>query len=171
MRRALLTALIATGLANPAATQDHGSCPMGAAHEPHGAAVDDRHDGVTGVGNAVSAHHFLLAQDGGRIQLEATSGDDAATRNLIRLHLQEIARAFAAGDFGMPTRIHDRVPPGVAVLKERRDRVRYAYSPTERGGSIRITATDAASLAAVHDFLRFQIADHETGDPTSVPTE
>jgi hypothetical protein len=28
-----------------------------------------------------------------------------------------------------------------------------------------IVTTDAEALKAVHDFLRFQIADHKTGDP------
>jgi hypothetical protein len=33
---------------------------------------------------------------------------------------------------------------------------------------VRITSSDAEALAAVHDFLRFQIKGHKTGDTTEV---
>ena len=74
--------------------------------------------------------------------------------------------AFAAGDFGVPTSIHARVPPGVPVMKERKGAIRYAYSPTDRGGQVRISTADEKAREAVHAFLRFQIEDHGTGDPT-----
>jgi hypothetical protein len=51
-------------------------------------------------------------------------------------------------------------------MKEKRAAIRYAYAPTERGGLVTITTKDPAALAAVHEFLRFQISDHGTGDPT-----
>jgi hypothetical protein len=38
----------------------------------------------------------------------------------------------------------------------------------ERGGRIRIETDSPEALAAIHDFLRFQIKDHETGDPLTV---
>jgi hypothetical protein len=38
----------------------------------------------------------------------------------------------------------------------------------ERGGRIRITTNNKEALAAVHEFLRFQIADHQTGDSTEI---
>jgi hypothetical protein len=36
------------------------------------------------------------------------------------------------------------------------------------GGRIRIATESREALAAVHDFLRFQIKDHQTGDPLTV---
>jgi hypothetical protein len=36
------------------------------------------------------------------------------------------------------------------------------------GGHIRIATESPEALAAVHDFLRFQIKDHQTGDPLTV---
>ena len=65
----------------------------------------------------------------------------------------------------MPTTIHAQVPPGAAVMKERKAAIRYAYSPTERGGQVRISTSDPRALEAVHEFLRFQVRDHGTGDP------
>jgi hypothetical protein len=38
------------------------------------------------------------------------------------------------------------------------------------GGRVDIATSDPAALAAVHQFLKFQIAEHKTGDPTTVRT-
>ena len=46
--------------------------------------------------------------------------------------------------------------------------IRYEYEETERGARVRITTANVEALSAVHEFLRFQIEDHETGDPTEV---
>jgi hypothetical protein len=61
--------------------------------------------------------------------------------------------------------IHAQVPPGVPAMKSKKAAIQYAFSETDNGGEVRITTRDAAALAAVHDFLRFQIDDHGTGDP------
>jgi hypothetical protein len=39
---------------------------------------------------------------------------------------------------------------------------------TKAGGRERIRTTDAEALEAVHDFLRFQITEHQTGDAREV---
>jgi hypothetical protein len=111
-------------------------------------------------------HHFLLAKDGGSIRLEATDAADVEGRDRIREHLQAITRAFASGDFAMPMAIHDQVPPGVEVMKKRKGAIRYSYEPSDKGGVVRISTRDPRALEAVHAFLRFQIRDHGTGDPT-----
>jgi hypothetical protein len=159
MKIALAVALAAA----PAAAQDHARCH----HAPpeRRAAVDHRHDETTGVAHTASAHRFLLAEDGGEIRLEATSGDDTATRDRIREHLREIARAFAEGDFSMPRRIHAEMPPGAEAMAEHRSAIRYRFHETDRGGRVTIATGEPAALRAVHAFLRFQIADHGTGDP------
>ncbi len=148
-----------------AGAQDQAGCPHAAAPE-HRADVDRRHDHATGVPHEAAEHHFLLAPDGGTIRLEVKDAGRVAERDRIRSHLQVVARSFAAGDFALPLRIHDQVPPGVPVMKEKRAAIRYAYAPTERGGLVTITTKDPVALAAVHEFLRFQISDHGTGDPT-----
>jgi hypothetical protein len=64
--------------------------------------------------------------------------------------------------------IHDRVPPGVPVMKAKRDAICYKFLETERGGEVRIKTTDAEAIKAVHEFLVFQIQDHRTGDPVKL---
>jgi hypothetical protein len=152
----LLAATLAHG-------QDHANCPHNPANRR--AAVDQRHDEVTGVPHEGAVHHFLLQPSGGTIRLEVTQATDVAGRDRVRSHLQVVARAFADGDFSLPMHIHDEVPPGVDVMKDRKAAIRYVYAPTERGGEVRIATEDPEARAAIHRFLRFQIDDHGTGDP------
>jgi hypothetical protein len=159
--RGIVAAVFVLSSAVAGRAQDHEGCPMAG----HRAAVDHRHQQATGVPTDGSAHHFALSDDGGSIRLEASGADQAEARDHIRAHLRMIARAFAEGDFSMPTRIHDQVPPGLDVMKARRDAIRYAYADLPAGGSVTITTHDPEALVAVHAFLRFQIADHGTGDP------
>jgi hypothetical protein len=161
--RALVFGL-AIGVGSLASAQEH-ECPM---HAQHQSAVDQRHQAVTGVPSDATQHHFVVTKDGGTIHLEAKAGDGEA-RSKVRRHLQRIARAFAAGDFAMPTSIHDQLPPGVEVMKERRASIRYRYDDTPNGGLVSITTGDPKALDAVHEFLRFQVLDHGTGDPTGQP--
>jgi hypothetical protein len=53
-------------------------------------------------------------------------------------------------------------------MKKLRSRIHYEYQPLDGGGRLRITTEDYEALAAVHDFLRFQIEDHATGDRATV---
>ena len=162
----MLLAAVAVAVAVPAQGQHHEGCPMGAPAAARPDAVDHRHQDATGIHSAATRHRFLLAEDGGSIQLEATDPADADTRDAVRTHLRHIARSFAEGDFSMPMRIHDRVPPGASTMKARRASIAYAYSDTPGGGRVTIRTADAEARAAVHEFLRFQIRDHRTGDPT-----
>ena len=134
--------------------------------DAHRAGVDHRHDQATGVAHENAVHHFELAPDGGSIRLETKEAGRIEARDRIRQHLQVVARAFAAGDFALPMEIHDQVPPGVEVMKEKKAAIQYAFSPSEKGGVVRISTRDKDALLAIHAFLRFQIEDHGTGDPS-----
>jgi hypothetical protein len=157
-------AVLLAGTSSLAVVQEHESCPMHKAHMAQ-SAVDHRHEETTGLPSDGIEHHFLLGPDGGSIRIEVKDARQAEERARVRAHLQAIAHAFSAGDFSMPARIHDRRPPGVETMKARRDAIRYTFSETPNGGSVAIATADPAALGAIHDFLRFQIADHKTGDP------
>ena len=47
----------------------------------------------------------------------------------------------------------------------------YRYQQTDTGGKIDIETANPKALDAVHEFLRFQIAEHKTGDPTEVAND
>jgi hypothetical protein len=73
---------------------------------------------------------------------------------------------FAEGNFSIPMFVHDQTPPGVPVMKEKHAEISYSFEELEAGGRVRIKTANPDALKAVHDFLRFQIEDHHTGDAT-----
>jgi hypothetical protein len=169
----LLSLSLALALPNSMAlAQDaHASCAAHQAHETHAdhhAGVDERGDHVMGFSHENTTHRFQLTRTGGVIEVSANDAADAGSRDAIRGHLGHIAKMFAAGDFDAPMLIHDRVPPGVPTLQKKKASIHWQFEETERGGRIVATTTDAKALSAIHDFLRFQIEDHRTGDPETI---
>src|SRR5229473_6778379 len=122
----------------------------------------------TGFSHEKTAHHFRLYADGGAIEAEANDAQDTVSRDAIRSHLGQIATMFAAGEFSAPMLIHEQNPPGTEEMKRLRDTIQYKLENTERGALLRITTRNPAALEGVHKFLRFQIADHQTGDGTEI---
>ena len=82
--------------------------------------------------------------------------------------LAENGLMSAAGDFSIPMFIHATVPPGVETMKRLSKKVSYLVQNTDQGAEIRIIADDPETIQAVHNFLKFQIEDHRTGDPLKV---
>jgi len=176
-------ALAATWLITPAAFAADAAapadgmpanCPMHAQHMAEKAAREtNAHDhaamnarGEEGMGFSQTAttHHFVLTAAGGEIRVEADDPSDAASRDQIRGHLVAIARSFAVGDFAIPMFVHAQTPPGIATLERLRGAVDYLYSDLAHGGRVEIKTADPEALEAVHQFLRFQIEEHRTGD-------
>ena len=112
-----------------------------------------------GVDQYTSVHHFDDLADGGRIALQRDPSDTAGVRT-IRDHLQSIATAFSRGDFQIPGFVHDGEVPGTATMAARRGAIQYQYNALPGGGEVRITTGDTKAVAAVHDFLAFQRAEH-----------
>ena len=135
-----------------------------AARQDHGAMV-------MGFDQARTTHHFLLFTDGGAIDVSVNDPADTKNRDAIRSHLPHIAAMFGQGDFEAPMLVHDsKNVPGTSVMTERKGAIRYQYVETANGGRVNIVTSDPAAVAAVHAFLTFQIAEHKTGDPTTVQT-
>jgi hypothetical protein len=153
--------------------QEKTSCPM---HEQHKASQEDQHhqgvvergDQVMGFSHEKTSHHFRLYTDGGAIEADAIDAQDTASRDEIRAHFGHIVMMFAAGDFSSPMLIHKQNPPGTEEMKRLRNAIQYNLESTERGARVRITTKNPEALRAVHQFLRFQIADHQTGDAVEV---
>jgi hypothetical protein len=137
----------------------------------HAHGVAQRGDHVMGFDHAKTTHHFRLSKQGGSIEVEANDPADEQSRDQIRKHLAHIATMFGEGNFEAPMLIHDQVPPGVPEMTKQKSAIRYAFEETARGGRVVITTSDARALVAVHDFLRFQIRDHATGDSLEVETD
>jgi hypothetical protein len=137
-------------------------------HAQHDHDMEDRGNQGMGFAQDKTTHHFLLRKDGGAIQVTANSGDDKASIEHIRMHLEHIRGAFQSGDFNTPGFVHDQTPPGVPAMIRLKDQIHYRYEEIAQGGRVVISSTNAEALKAVHSFLRFQITEHKTGDPLEV---
>ena len=150
------------------ATAEDATCPH---HAEHQAQIEQRGDLVMGFDHRKTIHHFLLKPDGGVIVADAKDAKDGDSIAKIRKHFVEIAQLFSRGEFSKPKEIHNRVPPGVAEMIQHRDEISYAFHETEKGGEVRIKTANEEARKAIHEFLRFQIEDHHTGDPVEVPSD
>jgi hypothetical protein len=128
------------------------------------ASMNNRGDHVMGFGQDKTTHHFELTKAGGIIQVRANDPTDSETRDHIRMHLQHISKAFAAGDFQDPMEVHAEVPPGVPVMQQLKSTIAYHYESVSRGGRVVIQTQDANALEAIHEYLQYQIRVHKTGD-------
>jgi hypothetical protein len=113
-------------------------------------------------------HHFLLRKDGGAIQVTANSADDTMSKEEIQMHLHHIAQAFKSGDFNIPMFVHDQKAPGVDTMTRLKDQIHYKYETAANGGRVVISSANAEAVTAIHDFLKFQITEHKTGDALEV---
>jgi hypothetical protein len=126
--------------------------------------VDKKGDKVMGFSHEKTTHHFRLSADGGSIEVEVKDAADTANRDKIRQHLGHIAHMFAGGDFTAPMLIHSQKVPGTDVMTQKKSAIGYKFEELAKGGMVRISTKDKQALKAVHEFLRFQISDHRTGD-------
>ena len=64
--------------------------------------------------------------------------------------------------------VHDRTPPGVDTMKKLKDQIKYKYEAADNGGQVVISSPNAEAVTAIHEFLKFQITEHKTGDALEV---
>lgn len=127
-----------------------------------------RGDKHMGFDHLKTTHHFLLASDGGAIQVEANDAKDTDSRDQIRGHLRHITMMFSQGNFEIPMLIHEKTPPGSEVMRKLKGEISYKYKETDRGALIQISTGNGQALQAIHKFLKFQIKEHMTRDPLEV---
>ena len=152
-----LTFVFAIALAACGAAQDSGH-PMDKSHA----------DYAMGFSQDKTTHHFRLYKDGGAIEVDANDPKDADTIGQIRMHLGHIAHMFSEGNFQIPMLVHDQTPAGAADMKRLAADIKYTYESAPRGGRVRFQTRNPEALSAVHQFLKFQIREHKTGDTETV---
>ena len=130
--------------------------------------MNKRGDHVMGFDHTKTTHHFLIQESGGSIEITANKADDVESSEQIRMHLKHIVMMFAEGNFNAPMLIHDQTPPGVPVMQELKEEIKYNFEEIDRGAAVRISTKNPTALKAIHDFLRFQIKEHKTGDSLTV---
>src|SRR6266567_1673407 len=170
--KTVIALLILDGL--QLAGQDMQSCPMHKEHmkeaSQHQTDVEKHGDEAMGFPHDKTTHHFRLYSDGGAIEVTVNDSEDSENIQAIRSHLTHIVAMFSNGEFSIPMFVHDQVPPGVPVMKDRHAEISYKFEDLSAGGSLRIKTTKPDALKGVHEFLRFQIEVHHTGDTTEIGT-
>jgi hypothetical protein len=53
-------------------------------------------------------------------------------------------------------------------MQERTNALTFRFEETDAGARVRITTSDVKARNAVHEFLRYQIREHATGDPLTI---
>jgi hypothetical protein len=134
----------------------------------HQAEVEKHGDEAMGLPYDKTSHHFRLYSDGGAIEVTVNDSKDSQNVQGIRFHLTHIVTMFGNGDFFIPMFVPDQVQPGVLVMKEKHAEISYSFEELPAGGRVHIKTINANTLKAIHDFLRFQVEDHHTGDTTDV---
>jgi hypothetical protein len=162
--------------AQPAAPEKHdnmdpNSCPMHAEHMKAQKGADQRFAEMQargarsmGFDQSKTTHHFRALEDGGVIEVTVNNPADTSDLAAIRNHLAQIAKQFSAGDFTSPMMTHAELPPGAAEMQKLKNKIAYTYEELPNGARVRITTGDPNALAAVHEFLTYQIKQHRTGD-------
>ncbi len=132
-RLSLILAVVGIVVGPVAAAQQHPAMPAGMTHEEHmaqmkkEAELKQRGQMAMGFDQDKATHHFTLTAEGGAIAVDANDAADETTLAQIRTHLQEIARAFAQGDFEKPLMTHGEMPPGVATMQRLEAAITYTY--------------------------------------------
>jgi hypothetical protein len=130
--------------------------------------MEKRGDDAMGFSHEKTTHRFLLFSDGGAIEVRANDPADKTSRDEIRMHLSHITEMFAAGNLNVLMFIHGTTPAGAPVMEKLHDQIHYKFQETEAGARVRIRTEDKQAIEAVHEFLKFQIAEHQTGDSTNI---
>ena len=137
----------------------------------------DHHQGVTQRGEAhegmgfsqtTTTHHFLLTKNGGIIQVTVNDADDMKSVGQVQSHIKKVAGMFAEGDFSVPHFVHDQTPPGVKTMRAMKTQIHYSPEMLKNGARMLVESNSPEAVEAIHQFLRFQIEDHVTGDPGTV---
>jgi hypothetical protein len=113
-----------------------------------------------------AVRHFKLLPDGGAIEITANDPADVAA---IRQQVANIAAMFGQGKFEVPTVTRGHNPPGVDRMSHLKSDISYAAENLPDGGRVRMTTASLEARNAVHEFLRFQIQEHKTGDSPAEP--
>jgi hypothetical protein len=149
---------------------DMQDCPMHSQHTSHAHATTLEHgDHVMGFSHETTTHHFRLLAEGGAVEVSANAKDEADVR-MIRAHLRHIANAFKEGDFTAPMSVHDQLPPGVTTMKILQAKIQFKFEEMPVGARVSMTSRDPVAVAAIQDFLRYQIREHQTGDSETIPS-
>ncbi len=126
-----------------------------------------KNKGIPLLNESAVVRHYWLLKNGGVIEISPKDANDSATMDLIQKHCEALVGNLGDGDFDATLPPGVAPPPSVAQLRKLRNQINFQAAPTDTGWSVRMLTIDPAATQAIQDFLRFQIAQRKTGDPTT----
>jgi len=105
-------------------------------------------------------HHFIATPSGGEIMIVALNSSDNDTIKQIKNHVLDIQKEFSQGNFTRPFFIHAQQVPGTKLMGEKKDLIGYSMRQTNNGSILLLTTNDQQLIAAIHQFIAFQTAQH-----------
>ena len=116
-------------------------------------------------------HHFYLYPDGGIMTLAVADPSDTETRKAVRAYVQRVSQLMVGGNLARLREQFGEGVPGLDRIAEARARkatLTVRSSAPDEGSHIIFTTADPQVLQGLHEFLRFQINDLNTGDSPDV---
>ncbi|HEY7572380.1 MAG TPA: plastocyanin/azurin family copper-binding protein [Nitrososphaeraceae archaeon] len=107
-------------------------------------------------------HHFIPTANGGNIVITSLNTNDTKTINQIKEHIKDIQNDFSKGNFTKPFFIHAQDVPGTKIMAEKKDLINYSINELSNGSVLILKTMDKEALNAMHQFLTFQNAQHES---------
>lgn len=111
--------------------------------------------------------HYYLVKNGGVVELTAKDPGDTATVTAIQKYLQTQKELWEKGKDPV-TEIHGKAPDSAAVMRKLRNDITFYMAKTDEGAVLRMFSINDQARGAIQDYLKFEIAEHKTGDSPTI---
>jgi len=112
--------------------------------------------------------HYWLLKNGGAIEMVCKEPCDNSTQTAIQNYLDSLTKAFEKGSFDSEFVSGVSTPESLATLRKLRDEITFSAANSEVGYSLRMLTVNPQARDAIYDFLRYEITNRKTGDPTTL---
>jgi hypothetical protein len=111
--------------------------------------------------------HYYIVKNGGVVDISAKDPNDSSTIAAIQKYLQNQKDLWEKGKESAVTAVHERPPESAATMRRLRNEITFYMAKTDTGGDLRMFSINDQARLAIQDYMRFEIAEHRTGDSTT----
>ncbi len=130
--------------------------------------MNSRFSRVLGTDVDKLSQHYYLVKNGGVIELTAKDPQDQAVIKAIQKYLDSQKDLFEKGKNESETEVHGKAPDGLLGIKRFRNEITFFSTGTDNGAVLRMFTVNEQAKQAVYEFMKFEIAEHKTGDVLTV---
>ena len=112
--------------------------------------------------------HFYLVKNGGVIELAAKDANDNTTINALQKYLQNQKELWEKGKESAVTEVHAKPPEAALTMRKLRNDITFYMAKTDNGGVLRMFSINDQAKNAIQDYLKYEIAEHKTGDSPTI---